>query len=216
METITNCTQCPKQCPLNALKCGKGRACAESQADGIAPDAATEVNTGHTYRHGKREFSGAEKHMHEHGKRGGHRHGGDSFADRDNLEGLIRACGHMLHHGAGRPGGQERILHILSCRKDISQKELQEILRIQPGSISEILSKLESKDLIERIKDDEDKRKTIVKITDAGKAYMHMCSKSQKEQDLFSSLDEKQQETLKILLKMLLEDWEKKNEEETE
>ncbi|TCL57689.1 DNA-binding MarR family transcriptional regulator [Kineothrix alysoides] len=120
---------------------------------------------------------------------------------------MLRVCGHILYHRAGRQSGQGRILHILSERSELSQKELQEMLRVQPGSMSEILSKMESKGLVERIRDEEDKRKTQVRLTETGKAHVenHHCGLGNK--DIFSALDENQQEELKELLALLLEDW---------
>lgn len=89
----------------------------------------------------------------------------------------------------------------------MSQKELQELFQVKPGSMSEILSKLENKGFIERIKDDEDKRKAIVKITEAGKIRLEERQKAKSNGDPFAVLDEAQQEELRKLLKLLLDDW---------
>lgn len=63
--------------------------------------------------------------------------------EQDDLYNILRACGHHLYHRFGKDMGQGRILAILSERESITQKELQEMLRIQPGSATEILTKLE-------------------------------------------------------------------------
>ncbi|MDC7287551.1 MarR family winged helix-turn-helix transcriptional regulator [Blautia schinkii] len=129
----------------------------------------------------------------------------------EDLDGLLRACGHYLYHkAAGAKSGQGKIMHILSSQKEISQKELQEHLGIQPGSISEILSKMENKGLLQRIKDGEDRRKTIVRITDAGEHHVEEFRKNGKgdrNKDIFSALDDGQKEELKKLLRILLESW---------
>lgn len=87
----------------------------------------------------------------------------------------------------------------------MTQKELQEILQIQPGSMSELLAKLEEKGLILRRKDDEDKRRSILTLTEAGQT----AAKEQQgeEKPLFGALDETEQEELKNLLGKLLDSW---------
>ncbi len=178
-------------------------------------------------RHGRGEHQEFGKHG-EHGCHGqgnqercggGRRRGREfleEFEQSDDLLGLLRSCSHILRHQAGRGSGsgQGRILHILYRCEEISQKELQSILQIQPGSLSEILTKLENKGLIERSKDDEDKRVTTVRITEAGKetVNLHGLEKSDRKEELFSALDENQQEELKKLLQILLEDWKKDRE----
>lgn len=115
-------------------------------------------------------------------------------------------CGSMLHH---RPEsmtarGQDRILQILAGQEEISQRRLQEMLRIQPGSMSEILSKLERKGLLTRERG-EDKRGNLLRITDAGRAAAETAPVP--EQPLFDGLTAVQQDELRSLLKLLLKDW---------
>lgn len=87
----------------------------------------------------------------------------------------------------------------------MNQKELQEILQIQPGSMSELLAKLEEKELILRRKDDEDKRRSILTLTEAGKTAA--MEQQGEEKPLFGALDESEQEELKRLLGKLLDSW---------
>lgn len=66
---------------------------------------------------------------------------------------------------------QTRVLWILSQRDDhLTQSELSELLDIRPSSTSELLKKLESKGLITRSNDPNDRRITIITLTEAGKA----------------------------------------------
>lgn len=131
------------------------------------------------------------------------------YGHGEDLEALMRACGHFLYHSAGERNGQGRIMHILSSREMISQMELQEILEIKPGSMSEILSKMEEKGLIERRKDEEDKRKTIVELTEAGKQHVIEYHELHKKKDKFQALSDEQKEQLKELLSILLKSWKK-------
>lgn len=87
----------------------------------------------------------------------------------------------------------------------MTQKELQEILQIQPGSMSELLAKLEEKGLILRRKDEEDKRRSILTLTEAGQTVAK--EQQREEKPLFEALDETEQEELKNLLGKLLDSW---------
>lgn len=87
----------------------------------------------------------------------------------------------------------------------MTQKELQDMLQIQPGSMSELLAKLEEKDLLLRRKDDEDKRRSILALTDAGREAAK--ERQGEKKPLFDALDEAEQEELKRLLGKLLDSW---------
>lgn len=206
MTNITNCNQCSRQCPIDDLRCGSGR----RYMEGLRAESKHEHGRhGHGCgRHGERHGSGRELEERERGRchKRGH-HGREEYDSPEDLLGMLRACGHILYHQAGKQSGQGRILHILSERGELSQKELQEMLRVQPGSMSEILSKMENKGFVERIRDEEDKRKTQVRLTGAGKAHVQEHHSGMGNKDIFSALDENQQEELKELLTLLLEDW---------
>ena len=127
--------------------------------------------------------------------------------DEDTLPGLMQACGHQIYHRGRRGGGQEGILSILAEKEQMSQKDLQEILQIQPGSMSEILMKLEQKELITREKDSEDKRKSIIRLTPAGKEAAKEQKPRMDENNMFSVLSDEEQTLLKTMLKKLLDFW---------
>lgn len=130
------------------------------------------------------------------------------FWRKDDLYSRMRSCGHYLYHRFGREMGQGRILAILSEQKSMTQKELQEILQIQPGSVSEILTKLEEKGMILRKKDEEDKRRVVLELTDAGREASAACKKQEEQRrHLFDALDESEKEQLNQLLGKLLESW---------
>ena len=71
---------------------------------------------------------------------------------------------------AGRSQG--KILRILSVRGSTPQKELQEAFRIQPGTISETVAKLERSGFVTRSRDEADGRRVMLTITDAGRAQV--------------------------------------------
>ena len=86
----TNCNQCPNQCPADALKCGRGRHYFEQleNPEGIKADE----RAGHGYGEGH-----GHSENHGHGHKEGHGHG-----KSDDLYGLMRGCGHYLHHSGGK------------------------------------------------------------------------------------------------------------------
>jgi DNA-binding MarR family transcriptional regulator len=128
----------------------------------------------------------------------------------DNLLTLLDKAGHFMHHKRGGKRGQRKILLILAEHPEISQKELQELLGIESGSMSEIVIKLEHKGLITRTKDETDKRMTKLMITNLGLELSKEIGTRDAEDDklLFGTLTEEEQEQLKALLKKMLQGWE--------
>ena len=80
----------------------------------------------------------------------------------------LRRCAHYLRHNTEEKGSQRRVLFLLHRRGPMSQKELLDAMGVRAGSMSELLSKLESRGCIAREKDEADKRNYNVSITPAG------------------------------------------------
>lgn len=112
----------------------------------------------------------------------------------------------MLYEGKA---SQKRILIILYEQKVMFQKELTEYLGIQPGSVSEILSKLEKAGLITRIQMETDRRTMEIKLTDTGKvlAKEAMEQRKKRHEQMFICLTHEEQTLLFSLLKKLSTDW---------
>lgn len=132
----------------------------------------------------------------------------------EDLLSLLLKSSHFLHHRRGGRRGQGKILKILAQSPQISQKELQEQLGIESGSMSELVIKLEHKGLITREKDEADKRMTTLRITDLG---LELSKELETEaygeaQLLWSGLSIEEQEQLKQLLSKLLIGWENSQE----
>ena len=126
------------------------------------------------------------------------------MAEDDSLLGLMHRVMHGLHHSGEWFGGQERVLRLLSEEREVPQFILLDRMHIRPGSLSELVGKLEQKGLVERIQDVEDKRRIILRLTDKGKEAA--VKESEKSKDPFAVLSEEEQEQLKTLLKKLLAD----------
>ncbi|MFR0610641.1 MarR family winged helix-turn-helix transcriptional regulator [Limosilactobacillus mucosae] len=64
--------------------------------------------------------------------------------------------------------GQGRVLFLLTKHDNISQRELACLAQIKPGSMTETLARMERDGLIERQRDESDKRIIHVRLTQAG------------------------------------------------
>ena len=73
MDNLSNCPQCPKHCPVDALSCGRGRAYFGQSVENQQQEGHDEHRRGEHDNHGKPNL--------------------------DSLEGLLRFLGHSLHHG---------------------------------------------------------------------------------------------------------------------
>ena len=261
---VTNCTQCPRHCPITDLQCKRGRQymehlgngeadveggqekmhqedgmqegqgafaghrrpmphghggsgrhgehgmCEEQGKHGMCGEQERHGVCGEQGRHGMREEQGGHEIHGEYGRRKGHGRFGrrlEGMEGEDGLSALLGKCGHYLYHRPYHGRGQGRILKMLSGQEEVTQKELQETLGIQAGSVSEIISKLEARGLVARERDDADKRRVLLRITEEGKKRAETDFDEGKTEDLYGVLSEEEQETLKGLLGRLLESW---------
>ena len=120
-------------------------------------------------------------------------------------------CGHYLHfHGGGR-SGQAPILCMLD-RNDgtLSQTELGSRFELRPGSLSEILSKMETAGLIMRTRDTKDRRQLSVTLTEAGRALAQQQHERRDafRRQAFSALTTDEQEQLAEMLEKIRVTWE--------
>ena len=92
----------------------------------------------------------------------------------------------------------------------MTQKELTERLRIQPGSLSEMLTKVERAGLVEKRRSERDRRNFELNLTEEGRAQADRFEKEQAEQVnwLLEPLDEAQKQQLLALLDALIAHWE--------
>ena len=125
---------------------------------------------------------------------------------KNNLIALFDRCSHIFaHHFANHGRGQNGILEIIHAQPGITQKELAEVLSIQPASVSELLMKLERKGLVIRQKDDADRRSIRVALSEEGNQMLQQPKEA--PSDPFQILSTEEQEQLLILLEKLLSDW---------
>lgn len=80
---------------------------------------------------------------------------------------------------------------------------------MKPGSLSEILGKLENAGYIVRSKNEQDRRGVNIAITDEGKEAMEALKRQHEDnmQGMFGALDDGEQQQLLALLDKLLDAW---------
>ena len=162
-----------------------------------------------------------DPHRHGHGPSGCHRHGeghahgechhhGEEHGPKDCHHGE----GHRPMHGHG-PGhcrkhdrgfGRERVLNVIgSYENGVRQKVLTEELRINPSSVSEMISKLENDGYVKRTVDPTDKRATLISLTELGEARAAELQdeKNEKLDKAFGNLTDDEKEQLIALLEKL-------------
>lgn len=109
-------------------------------------------------------------------------------------------------------GSQKNILILLLEVKEITQRELTERLGIQPGSVSEILSKLEHSGWIQRRSSETDRRTSMITLTESGVRMAQEASsqRTARHQGMFACLTEEEKGTLLSLLEKINEDWDER------
>ncbi|MBR3504548.1 MAG: MarR family transcriptional regulator [Clostridia bacterium] len=138
------------------------------------------------------------------------------FGEDDSLTGLLFRCAHAMRHSDGSGGSQERVLRILARWDGLSQRALQAELGVQPGSLSELISKLEAKGLLTRQPDGEDRRRVVLHLTEAGREAAEALPEPGTRDSRFAALTQEEQDTLRALLLKLIGGAEPETEQETE
>ena len=105
---------------------------------------------------------------------------------------------------------RERLLIVADSFEDgVRQKALVEELDISPAAVSELVSKLEKDEYVTREVDQSDKRATLIKLTDLGKARAAELADERNERfsKAFTALTDKEKDQLlKLLEKLTAED----------
>ena len=120
-------------------------------------------------------------------------------------------CGHYLHfHGGGASGKAPIICLIAKYGGKISQQELGLHFDLKPGSLSEILSKIECAGLIERSRNPKDRRQLTIRLTEAGweKAHVEQAARIRFREQAFSALTHDEREDLAEMLDKIRVTWE--------
>ena len=123
----------------------------------------------------------------------------------------IGFCGQYLHfHSGGRSGRAAIICLIAKSGGQMSQQELGAYFELKPGSLSEILAKIESAGLIERTRNPEDRRQLSVRLTDKGveEAAREQEARRAFRLEAFACLSDAEQDQLVDMLDRIRTHWE--------
>lgn len=118
--------------------------------------------------------------------------------------------GHYLHfNGGGRSGRGHVLQHLFAHGGTMTQRELQSSFDIKSGSLSEVLAKLEADGLIERVRDEDDRRQQVVTLTERGRdrAVAAVAKRDRFETEALSCLDDSEQEALLGMLDTITAHW---------
>ena len=131
----------------------------------------------------------------------------DRAAREAELSRLLMICGHRLYHSAAQGRTQTTVLHALHENGPISQKDLQDRLGIQPGSMSELITKLENKGLLVRARDEADRRKVLLTLTVAGEAKIVRQEHKSQLPVRYTELDDGELDRLAEALQKVIKGW---------
>lgn len=129
---------------------------------------------------------------------------------RELLHGL-GFCGHYLHFRNGGMSGRAPIICLIAKRGgQMTQQELGASFELKPGSLSEVLNKMETCGLIERRRNPEDRRQLTVRLTDAGfeQARLEQEGRTKFRAEAFTCLDDAEKLQLLDMLKRIRTRWE--------
>ena len=184
MQKENICPGCGQHCDLSELHCSRGE---EYCRTGKMPEQ----------RHGQEN---------RYEIRMAHYQATDT---NDKLIINLRDLGHIMRFLYEGKASQKRILIIINELETITQRELTEHLGIQPGSASEILSKMENSGLIIRTQNETDRRTTDVRLTDRGRelAAEALAQRQKRHEEMFSCISEEEKQDLLSLLEKIYADW---------
>ena len=117
--------------------------------------------------------------------------------------------GHYLYITRGCRGGQQFILTALYREGDMTQKDLLARTKNASASLSEMVSKLEAKGLIERTRVDTDRRQTLLSLTKEGRKQAQEAQESIEsfEAQALSVLSDEEKNVFCGYLDRLVEHW---------
>lgn len=133
---------------------------------------------------------------------------------RDVADRILRGlgfCGHYMHFHSGGRSGRGPILCLLAKHGgQMSQQELGSYFELKPGSLSEILAKIETAGLIERTRDPEDRRQLFIHLTEAGEreAARERAERERFRSNAFTCLTAEEQAQLADMLEKIRIRWE--------
>ena len=121
----------------------------------------------------------------------------------------MRRCNHLLYHKFSLNFSQNRILSLINREGPMTQKALMCKMQIQPGSLSEVLSKVETAGLVERRRCEDDRRNFEIRLTQEGVMQAEAFERDRQDMArlLFEPLSPSEKENLMDILTKLHGHW---------
>lgn len=121
----------------------------------------------------------------------------------------LRHAGWFLHYKMGGRVGRRRVLMELSAQPGMLQRELQQRLDVQAGSLSELLAKMEADGVLRRDKSTDDGRNFVLSLTEQGRADAARVRSDydRRVTEMTSCLTHSELEQLHALLDVMLTHW---------
>ena len=121
----------------------------------------------------------------------------------------MRRCSHLLYHKFSLNFSQNRILVLLKREGPMTQKALMCQMQIQPGSLSEVLSKVETAGLVERRRCEDDRRNFEIRLTQEGEKQAEAFERDRQDlaKLLLEPLTQAEKESLMEILTKLHAHW---------
>lgn len=102
---------------------------------------------------------------------------------------------------------QFTVLRLLDAAADIDQVTIAKRAALDPSTVTDVISRMEQKGLVERAPASTDRRKRIVRLTNEGKDVLELARPlaARAREILFSPLDPVQQKTLLDLISIVVD-----------
>ena len=103
--------------------------------------------------------------------------------------------------------GQGRLVALLLDNGPMPQSQLAAQLGIRPQSLSELICKVEADGLVSRKQSEEDKRQTIVSLTDKGRAGVETFRQAHRQHaaEFLSPLTDEEKQQIAVILRKLMD-----------
>ncbi len=125
-------------------------------------------------------------------------------AGGQSLHALFLQCSNIISRRLGGNASRRRIIALLAERGELTQRELQELLGIQAGSLSELVGRMEKFGTVVRAQDEKDRRRIVLTLTDLGRERAREPRVIGDEQ-LFAALTEEEREQMRGMLQKIVD-----------
>ncbi|MDF7639687.1 MarR family transcriptional regulator [Lactobacillus sp. ESL0791] len=132
---------------------------------------------------------------------------------------ISRASNYFMYQHQQGFNGQKRVLAVLKLEDGLTQNYLAKILALSPGSLAELLKKLEDKGEIRREVAKNDRRSKKIYLTEVGRKLADQQAAAMKENsgaDFFAGLTADEQERLSELLVKIPSGWDEEFKTKTD